>query len=247
MTTAHHNGHEHEFEPQFGLPERLPAGETVLWQGVPDRARIAREVFHLRGVAIYFLAILALRAAFQYHDSGSIAQAIAAATWLVPIFATGYLILWVLAHLVARTTAYTVTDRRVVMRVGIVLSLTFNIPFARIQAAQVRRHRDGGGDIVLELVPGDKIAWAHLWPHVRPWRVALPQPMLRGLPAVEVPARLLREAWLARGVKADGMDPNQAGRPNSAAGADEVSTVAGSIHADTALVGRSGASHVAAH
>jgi len=247
VTTAHHNGHEHELEPQFGLPETLPAGESVQWQGVPDRARIAREVFHLRGVAVYFLAILALRAIFQYHDSGSVAQTVAAVTWLLPIFATGYLILWVLAHLVARTTAYTITDRRVVMRVGIVLSLTFNIPFARIQAAQVRRSRDGGGDIVLELVPGDKIAWAHLWPHVRPWRVAIPQPMLRGLPAVEVPARLLREAWLARGLQAGGTDPTHTGLPNVVPGAAVGSSAGGQVQVDAALMGRPGADHVAAH
>ena len=24
--------HEHEFEPQYGLPERLPQGESILWQ-----------------------------------------------------------------------------------------------------------------------------------------------------------------------------------------------------------------------
>lgn len=247
MNTAHHNGHEHEFEPQFGLPETLPAGETVLWQGVPERARIAREVFHLRGVALYFLAILALRGIFQYHDSGSVAQTVAAVTWLLPIFATGYLILWVLAHLVARTTAYTITDRRVVMRVGIVLSLTFNIPFARIQAAQVRRRHDGGGDIVLELVPGDKIAWAHLWPHLRPWRVTLPQPMLRGLPAVDVPAQLLREAWLARGVQAGGTERVLAGLHSSASGVAAASPALGQVHADATLMGRQGAGHVTAH
>lgn len=198
MTTAHHNGHEHEFEPQRGLPETLPKGETLLWQGVPQRHRIARDVFHLRAVGLYFLLILVMRFVFHFHDSGSVAESLGAATWLLPIFATGWLILWALAHLVANTTVYTITDRRVVLRVGIVLSLTFNIPLSRIQAAQVRRARDGGGDIVIELVPGDKIAWPHLWPHVRPWRMAWPQPMLRGLPAVDLPATLLRDAWIAQ-------------------------------------------------
>lgn len=194
---AHHNGHEHEFEPQFGLPERLPGNERVLWQGTPSRSRIAREVFHLRAIAIYFAAIIVLRFVFHHHDTGSIVEALAAATWLLPVFGTGLALLWGLAHGIARTTVYTITDRRVVMRVGIVLSLTFNLPFARIRGAQIARRGPRGGDIVLELVEGDKIAWAHLWPHLRPWCFTWPQPMLRGLDEVEAPAGLLRDAWLA--------------------------------------------------
>jgi hypothetical protein len=247
VTTAHHNGHEHELEPQFGLPEALPAGEAILWQGVPERSRIARDVFHLRAVALYFLVIVALRFTFQYHDSGSLAEAVAAATWLMPIFATGYLILWVLAHLVARTTVYTITDRRVVMRVGIVLCLTFNIPFKRIQAAQVRRRRDGGGDIALELVSGDKIAWPHLWPHVRPWRLAFPQPMLRGLPEIDRPARLLQEAWLARSADRAESDAAANGLVGGAAVAAGGAYGSGDASSHAVLSGHSGAGHVAAH
>lgn len=239
MTTAHHNGHEHEFEPQHGLPEALPAGERLLWQGSPVRSRIAREVFHLRAVALYFLVILAMRFVFHFHDTGSVAESFGASTWLVPIFATGLILLWTLAHLVANTTVYTITDRRVVLRVGIVLSLTFNIPLSRVQAAQVRRVRDGGGDLVIELVPGDKIAWAHLWPHVRPWRMAWPQPMLRGLASVDEPARVLREAWLAQHPEAAPQGAPSGARAHSDADSLPVRT------GDTLSSGRG--RHVAAH
>jgi len=239
VTTAHHNGHEHEFEPQHGLPEALPAGERLLWQGSPVRSRIAREVFHLRAVAAYFLVILAMRFVFHYHDTGSIAESLGASTWLVPIFATGLILLWTLAHLVANTTVYTITDRRVVLRVGIVLSLTFNIPLARVQAGQVRRGRDGGGDLVIELVPGDKIAWAHLWPHVRPWRMAWPQPMLRGLASVDEPSRVLREAWMAQHPEAGPQGAHSEARP--VAGADSLPART----SDTLGSGRG--HHVAAH
>ena len=34
---------EHEFEAARGLPELLPAGERVLWQGSPDWRGLARE------------------------------------------------------------------------------------------------------------------------------------------------------------------------------------------------------------
>ena len=49
---------EHEFEAQYGLPEKLPEGERILWQGAPDWQVIARRVFHVNKVAIYFALML---------------------------------------------------------------------------------------------------------------------------------------------------------------------------------------------
>ena len=198
MSSHRHSlGHEHEIEPQHGLPEALPASERLLWQGSPQRLRIALDVFHLRAVAVYFAVLLALQFVLAQHDSGSMVEAIAATTWAATIFALGLGLLWLLADLTARTTVYTITNRRVVMRIGIVLSLTFNLPFTRIAAAQVRRRADGSGDLVFELLPEDKIAYVHLWPHARPWRLSHPQPMLRAIAAIDAPAALLTEAWLA--------------------------------------------------
>ena len=39
---------EHEFEAALGLPEPLPRGERLLWQGAPDWRVMAREAMHLR-------------------------------------------------------------------------------------------------------------------------------------------------------------------------------------------------------
>lgn len=198
MSSHRHSlGHEHEIEPQLGLPEALPAGERLLWQGSPKRTRLALDVFHLRAVAVYFALLLGLRFALVQHDTGSIVQALASASWAAVCFAAGLALLWLLADLTARTTVYTITDQRVVMRIGIVLSLTFNLPLRRIASAQVRRRPDGAGDLVLELLPDDKIAYAHLWPHARPWRLSHPQPMLRALAGIDEPATLLTDAWLA--------------------------------------------------
>ncbi len=199
----HTLGHEHELEPQFGLPEALPAGERMLWQGSPTRTRVALDVFHLRAVGIYFLLLLALRVSLVFHDGGSAAHAVAAASWAAVLFAIAMGLLWVLADLITRTTVYTITDQRVVMRIGIVLSLTFNLPFSRIAAAQVKRRKDGSGDLVLELLPEDKIAYVHLWPHARPWALSQPQPALRCLADVAAPAELLTQAWLAHQKIAD--------------------------------------------
>jgi hypothetical protein len=193
---AQSNGHEHEFEPEYGLPERLPSQEKIIWQGSPHASLVLREVFHVRALAVYFGLILVLRGAHQFGLNGSWAEALAAATWLAPLFVLALVLFWALAWLVAKTTVYTITDRRVVMRVGIVLSLTFNIPLSRLQSADVRRvHPQGAGEIALMLRPEDKIAYFHLWPHARPWRFGHPEPMLRCLPAVDGVAQLLRQAW----------------------------------------------------
>jgi len=51
-------GHEHEFEPQFGLPERLPSDEFIVWQGSPDVAALAYSAFHFKKLALYFAALI---------------------------------------------------------------------------------------------------------------------------------------------------------------------------------------------
>jgi hypothetical protein len=81
------------------------------------------------------------------------------------------------------------------MRVGIVLTLSFNIPFKRIAAAGLHLEADGSGDIPLTLSGEDRIAWLHLWPHARPWRLARPEPMLRSVPQAAEVAQVLATAW----------------------------------------------------
>jgi len=188
---------EHEFEAQHGLPEPLPPGERLLWQGGPHGPTLAREALHWRKLALYFAVLLGWRAANVLVDGGSVLQASVAVAWLLPLAALAVGIALTLAWLITRTTVYTLTDRRIVMRVGIVLSLSFNIPYRQIAAAAWRRGPDGRGDIVLTLSPGNRIAWLHLWPHARPWQLRQPQPMLRALPQVEQVGALLAEALRA--------------------------------------------------
>lgn len=189
--------HEHEFEAVAGLPEALPAGERVLWQGSPDWRALARDAFHLQGVAGYFAAILLVRGGFVFMETASAWSSLRAMLLLAPVFGFALGMLALLAWLSARTTVYTVTTRRVVMRVGIVLTLTFNLPLKRLGSAGLRLHaRDGTGDIPLQLA-SDKIAFVHLWPHVRPWRLARPEPMLRSVPGAARVAQRLGEAWAA--------------------------------------------------
>ena len=44
---------EHDFEPELGLPEALPRGEQVRWQGSPDWKTLALRGFHVRKLAVY--------------------------------------------------------------------------------------------------------------------------------------------------------------------------------------------------
>ncbi|MFM7692363.1 MAG: hypothetical protein ACKPAC_23350, partial [Alphaproteobacteria bacterium] len=46
---------EHGLEPIPGLPEALPEGEVLLWQGAPAWTEIAQRVFLIRWVMAYFL------------------------------------------------------------------------------------------------------------------------------------------------------------------------------------------------
>lgn len=195
--------HEHEFEAVRGLPEPLPAGERILWQGAPDWRALARHGFHVRKLAVYFGAILAARFAFQLSNGANVPDALLATMWLLPLAAMAVGMATLMAWLSSRTTVYTLTDQRVVMRVGIVLSLTFNLPFKHMSAAALHALSHGTGDIALALDDSTQIAYIHLWPHARPWQVRHTQPMLRAVPDAAAVAQMLTQAWAqSRGTEA---------------------------------------------
>lgn len=187
--------YEHDLKAQRGLPEALPKDERILWQGSPDARLLARRVFHTRKLILYFAALLLIRGAFVLSDTGDLWLATKAVLWVLPVFAFAWTcILW-FARLTASTTVYTITDKRVVMRIGIVLSLTFNLPFKQIQSAGL--HLLGGtvGDIPLEIAPPNRLAYLNFWPHVRPWRITATQPMLRCVPNISAVAEIFANAW----------------------------------------------------
>ena len=188
-------GHEYEFEPQFGLPERLPADEFIVWQGSPDAGALASAAFHIKKLAIYFL-LLMVACAWPALEAGAGAMAVLQAIkWIAPITLIGLGSVWMLAYMTARTTVYTLTNKRVVMRLGIVLTVSFNLPLKQIASADVRLLEGGFGDITLALEGSDRIAWVHLWPSVRPWRINKPEPTLRAIPHVQEVSVKLRDAW----------------------------------------------------
>ncbi|MGZ8470301.1 MAG: photosynthetic complex putative assembly protein PuhB, partial [Gemmatirosa sp.] len=175
--------------PGFALG--LPRGERLLWVGAPRAARVARDAVHVRALAAYFVALLLAPGAFAAAGSSRLAAIATAAVWVVPLGVSTVLFARALGTLVARTTVYAITDRRVVLRLGIALPMTFNIPLRTIAAVDVRARGDGTGDVSLELSGEVRIAYLLLWPHARPWCFARPRPMLRAIEgATDVAGRL---------------------------------------------------------
>jgi hypothetical protein len=196
-----------------GLPERLPEGETLLWQGAPDWRALAWRALHIREIAIYFTIICGWRVLDLAWAGAGAAKIIQALAVLLVAAATASAILVLIARLAARSTVYTITSRRVVMRFGIVLPMTFNFPFAVITRAdaQLRKGSGGGGNISIGLKPGEKISWLILWPHVRPWRLRAPEPCLREINDAARVAGILADALrAAAGQEAGAPDAVQA-------------------------------------
>jgi len=163
-----------------GVRHPLPAGEHVLWEGAPDPGALATHVFHRRWVIGYFLALIA-----WWISSTTVAAAGAtfAAGFGVRIaLATVVLIVVeVLARVSARTAWYAITNRRVVLKIGMVIEMSINIPFSIIESADVGRFKDGTGQLLLTLTKPNRLAYIALWPHCRALSVNHPQPMLCGL------------------------------------------------------------------
>ena len=191
-------GHEYEYEPQYGLPERLPRDEHILWQVSPDAAALAKEAFHIRKLALYFAVLLVARAAPAVTQGDGFMAVVLSLKWLAPLVVIALASVWALAWMTARTTVYTLTNKRLVMRLGIVLTVTFNLPMKKIIGADLRQQAQGFGDISLALNSQDHIAWLHLWPSVRPWHLARPQPTVRCVANAKVLAEQLSEVWSAQ-------------------------------------------------
>jgi hypothetical protein len=183
--------------PLPGLPEVLPPGEVILWQGSPHWLRLARSAFRIAPVAAYFALLALLRAASLLADGAAAGETAGIVVWFVPLALAAIGLLVFLAWLQSRATTWTITNHRLVLRTGVALPMSMNIPYSRIASAGLRVHRDGSGDITVSLMPGERIPYWALWPHARPFRFSRPEPMLRGIPKAAEVARILGEALAA--------------------------------------------------
>ncbi len=181
---------EHDIEPIRGLPGDLPEGEAILWQGAPDTRVFARSALGARWIGGYFALL--------------VAWAMVSGTPLGALMTAGFGLLAVglaygFALLVARSTVYTITNRRVVLRIGVALSKCINLPLTKLGSADLRALGGGFGDIALVPQGAGMLGYMILWPHARPFRLAQPQPMLLALPDAAEVAGILAKAAAAVG------------------------------------------------
>ncbi len=102
--------------------------------------------------------------------------------------------LWLLAWVQAKATVYTITNRRVAMRIGAALTMTLNLPYRWIGSASLDLKKSGTGTIALKLLGETRMSYLNTWPHVRPWVMKRTEPALRCIPDAAKVARLLAEA-----------------------------------------------------
>jgi hypothetical protein len=185
------------FEPVRGLPEALPEDEHIIWQGAPEPRALAREAFKTGWVAAYFglLAVWRVGVSLADHPLGT------ALGHAVPLLVVGVLalaLLYLLALIQARATVYTLTNKRVAMRIGAALTMTLNLPYVCIEGADLAGGPRGTGTIAFALKGDTRFSYLMTWPHTRPWRLAKVEPALRAIPNARAVAELFAEAAEAR-------------------------------------------------
>ena len=176
---------EYDHEPTRGLPGELPEDEHIIWQGAPDWQNMAMSALHIRLAFVYFLVIVATA---MFRGDWGTAMAVTAfgavTIGMFVLFAWG----------VARTTVYTLTNKRVVLRIGVALNKCINLPLSELESANLKQLAGGTGNIVLTLKGVPRLGYLMLWPHARSLRFVRPQPMLRSIPEAQRVSVLLFKA-----------------------------------------------------
>ena len=189
-------------EPIEGLPELLPQGEVILWQGRPNWLRLTIESLNLWWVIGYF-GLLAAWRFLTVIDYMPLGTAFSASIPFLFVAAFVGLLLCGVGYIQAKATLYTITNRRVVMRIGAALTLTLNLPFTKIDNAAVAKKRGGFGNIAFETSGDTKFSFFVLWPHARSWYFGKPQPTLKCIPDIEKVSSILGQAAKSRIIEKD--------------------------------------------
>ncbi len=185
---------EYEEEPVRGLPDYLPPGEDLLWQGEPDFRTLAESVFYLRRISIYFAFLILVHLGFQLSGGAGVVDVLLGSSWMIGLGVCGLAIIATLAWAYARSTVYTITSKRVVIRSGVAMPMMINIPLPVITAADMRHFRNGAGDIVLSLQQQKRLSYLFLWPNVKAWKFSPTLPALVCLTNVDEAAAALAQA-----------------------------------------------------
>jgi hypothetical protein len=181
------------FEPIRGLPAELPEGEEILWQGSPKPLQLAKDALALNWVVGYLLLVAIWRVGVSAAD----VPFTTALAHGVPFFLSAILaaaLLFAIATVQARSTVYTLTNKRACMRIGAALTMTLNLPYVQIGNAQAAVRKSGNGTITFELIGETRLSYLMTWPHVRPWYFNRTQPAFRAIPDAARVAKIFAEA-----------------------------------------------------
>lgn len=193
---------EYDSEPIRGLPGELPEDEHIIWQGSPEWKPLVLSAWHIRLTIVYFAIVVTFTTASSGIVSGLVVAAMGLAT--VALFA---LFQWG----VERTTVYTLTNKRVVLRIGVALNACINLPLSMIESADLKMLGNGQGSIVFNMKGLPRIGYVMLWPHARSMRIVTPKPMMRAIPEAASVAQMLFEATSAvQQIAAQDASPKQA-------------------------------------
>ena len=185
-----------EIERALDLAAPLPEGEHVIWLDSPDWKSFALRVFHLKALTIYFACAVVFNVVWMVANNAPTAEVLVSTARLLPLSLLALAMFALLAWLMAKSTTYAITNRRVFLRIGVALSITVNVPLKTIRSADLRVYKDGTGDLPLSLTGEDRLAYLHLWPHARPWQIKDTAPMLRAVPHANQVAEILATALL---------------------------------------------------
>lgn len=174
-----------------GLPDHLPEGERLLWQGRPDWQRLAINAFHVRKVAAYFGVLIVGQGVWKLANGGSVAEALQAVPLMTALGLAAYAILVGFAYASASTTHYTLTSKRALMKVGIALPVIINLPLRQIDGVSFAHTGKGCGTICFRTGGKTRLAYLLLWPHAKPWNMSKPQPAFRDIADVDAVASRL--------------------------------------------------------
>ncbi|MEM6679001.1 MAG: photosynthetic complex putative assembly protein PuhB [Pseudomonadota bacterium] len=186
-----------KFEPIRGLPDLLPKGERILWQGSPSWKALTFRGFTTRLFLLWFALVLGWNLINVLTGDLAFAAALSTVALQAVLVAVAMGVLAAMAYASAGQTIYTVTNRRVVLRFGLAMDISVNLPFTQIGRLDMARRWDGTTDLVLGLTGEHPLGIWHVWPNSKPWAWRKPAPMLRALPDGERVARLLGEALVA--------------------------------------------------
>lgn len=189
--------HDEEDGPQEafrGLPQALPDGERILWQGKPKALTLAIHAFHIRFIALWFVGMTVWRLFSMARAGAPGSEMSVHFAQMMALFAVAMGLVIGIAWLMARAAVFTITTNRVVIRSGAAIRKYVNLPFSTIASAGVKEHGPAAGSIALQIAAPHRASFTRLWPFARPMRFSRPEPMLRALPDVALVSDVLGSA-----------------------------------------------------